>query len=324
MTEEVDSLRPRSDYTGYKAFGTGDGAVLVEPEVVRELRHAAEFADEGKRVTGGLLFGRRWTDDQGTYLVVSGFLPVVAADDQPDSPRDFALPEDDLRLLRQQAATMYSESGELGWWRTLPELGEFGPGDMATQAELVDPYGVGLLVYASGVHWGTAYLGPDGHAPDLVGTLVMAEDAVSQPPLEDGLDPGPDPVADDEPQLVDIAAGESLLQEPLLNEPLPGTDPGGGRPARGRTRQRMPSRAQGRSGVRVPPRVRAWAEAKASASHSGHERPADAQFVLAAMAFVGVAMAIIIGVLVHSLLVAIILVAVALLGVVWFAKASRR
>lgn len=313
MTEEADSLRPRSEYTGYKAFGTGDGAVLVEPDVVRDLRHAAEFATEGQRVTGGLLFGRQWTDGEGTYVVVSGFLPVATGESKPDSAEDFTLSEADLRLLREQAATMYLDSHELGWWRTLPELGEFGDRDCATQADLVKPYGVGLLVYGSGIHWGTAYLGPDGRAPDLAGTLVTVPEADSEP-TDPGLAEDPDAEAAAWPELVDIPAGESLLEEPM-----PPADPiTGVVQRRPRTRQRRPS------GVRVPPRVRSWAAAKASEGHSGHERPADVQFVLAAMAFVGVAIAIIIGVLAHSLLVAIILAAVALLGAVWFGKASRR
>ena len=314
MTEEADSLRPRGTYTGYKAFGAGDGAVLVEPEVVRELRHAAEFANEGKRVTGGLLFGRRWTDDDGTYLVVSGFLPVAATDDPPDSPADFALSDDDLRLLRQQAATMYSESRELGWWRTLPELGEFSARDMAAQAELVDLYGVGLLVYGSGAHWGTAYLGPDGHAPDLVGTLVTIAEADAGPPPDPEWAEDPEADADAGPELVDIAAGESLLEEPM-----PAVDPVTGTvPRRRRTRPRVSS------GVRVPPRVRSWAAARMASENSpGPQMPADVQFVVGALAFVFVAVAIIIGILVHSLLVAIVIAAIGL-GVVfssvWFSQ----
>ena len=38
------SFRPRRQYAGYKAFGNGEGAVLLEPRVARELRNAAEFA----------------------------------------------------------------------------------------------------------------------------------------------------------------------------------------------------------------------------------------------------------------------------------------
>jgi len=70
---------------------------------------------------------------------------------------------------------MYSALLEVGWWRSRAALSDFGPQDFATQAWLVGPDGVGLLVYGSGVHWGTAYLGSDGHAPDSAGTLAATE-----------------------------------------------------------------------------------------------------------------------------------------------------
>src|SRR5690348_17978844 len=72
--ESTLSFRPRGTYAGHRAFGSGDGAVLVEPGLVHQLRSAAELATHEQRCTGGLLFGRRWADDQGAYLVVSGFV----------------------------------------------------------------------------------------------------------------------------------------------------------------------------------------------------------------------------------------------------------
>jgi hypothetical protein len=240
------SFRPRGRYTGYKAFGSGEGAVLVEPGVSHELRRAAEFATQERRVTGGLLFGRGWSDEQGTYLVISGFLEAGPGENRGDRISadgfdQFTLSPPDLRLLREDAARMYSASYELGWWRTLPALGEFGPGDFDTQAELVGPDGVGLLVYGSGVHWGTAYLGPDGHAPDSAGTLVAApatgaggwpaQPAQAQPGQPQAAQaaqaPPADPVADvaevpdPGPHVIDLAAGESLLDdEPPATETL--------------------------------------------------------------------------------------------------------
>jgi hypothetical protein len=325
VTEEAVSFayQPRSAYAGYRVFSSDDGAVLVEPEVARGLRHAAESANQEQRVTGGLLFGGRWVDDEGVYLVVLGFLAAGAGEDsaaQLGGTEDFALSEADLRRLRQEAASVYPECLEVGWWRTRAALGEFSAGDFATQAELVDRYSVGLLVYGSGVHWGTAYLGPDGHAPDVAGTLVAPPGADSEPPPDDGLARPAETAADPEPELVDIAAGESLLQEPL-----PTVDPVSGtpvrrrtRPPRGLTRPRMPSR------VRVPPRVQKWAADKASEDRPGHQTPAETQLVLGALALVAVAIAIIIGVLAGSLLVALILAAVGLLAVFWFSRASRR
>jgi hypothetical protein len=326
VTEETVSFafQPRGAYAGYRAFSGGDGAVLLEPEVPRGLRHAAESANEEQRVTGGLLFGGRWVDDEGVYLVVTGFLEAAAGETGGDRlvPEDFALSAVGLRRLRQEAATMYPECLELGWWRTRAALGEFGPGDLATQAELAGRYGVGLLVYGSGSHWGTAYLGPDGHAPEVAGTLVAAEGAAFGPPPDDGLAPDPEAADEDDgpvlPELVDLGAGESLLEEPL-----PAVDPVSGTPAgrrarqpRGRIGQRVPSR------VRVPPRVRTWAADKTS--RPGHETPIEVQFVIGALAFVAVAVAVIIGVLVHSLIVALIIAAVGLLAVFSFVRVSHR
>src|ERR1700722_8727864 len=172
-------FRERGAYLGYKAFGSGDGAVLVAPKVARKLRSAAEFATQERRITGGLLLGRGWADGPGAYLGVEGYLEAGPGENRRDrlvdgGPDDFTLSRADLRLLREDAARMYSALLEAGWWRSLGGLGDFGPGDFAAQAELVGPDGVGLLVYGSGPHWGTAYLGPDGHAPDSAGTLVAA------------------------------------------------------------------------------------------------------------------------------------------------------
>lgn len=325
----TEPFRPRSAYAGYKAFGSGDGAVLVDPEVARELRSAAEFATQERRVAGGLLFGRGWADDQGAYLVVTGFLEAGPGENggdrlSSDGADDFTLSEADLRLLREDAARMYSASLELGWWRSLAGLGEFGPRDFMTQAALVAPDGVGLLVYGSGIHWGTAYLGPDGHAPDSAGTLVTAPDAVSEPlpdpeptlDFEPALDP--ETALDSEPTLVDLAAGESLLQESLLEESLPPADVAPAGPARRRTRPRVASR------VRVPPRVQTWAVRKASAGSPVPETPADVQFVVGALALAAVAVAIIVGVLVHSAIVAVIIAAVGLLAIFSTVWMSRR
>jgi hypothetical protein len=174
-------FRSRGEYTGYRAFGSGDGAVLIAPSVVRELRSAAEFATAERRIAGGLLYGRGWADEIGTYLVIDHYLEAGPGENSgdrisADGDDDFTLSEADLRLLRQDAARMYSASLEAGWWRTRAALGEFGPKDFDTQGDLVGPDGVGLLVYGSGIYWGTAYLGPVGLAPDSAGTLSAVRD----------------------------------------------------------------------------------------------------------------------------------------------------
>ena len=308
-TEEVSvPFRPRGSYAGYRAFGGGDGAVLVEPEVARELRSAAEFATQERRITGGLLYGRGWADDQGAYLVVDGYLEAGPGENSDDRISDdrFTLSEAGLRLLREDAARMYSASLEAGWWRTLPALGEFGPQDFVTQAELVGPDGVGLLVYGTGIHWGTAYLGPDGHAPDSAGTLVTVADPV----------PGPAPEATfaPEPEVVDLAAGETLAQEP---RPAGVSVAGQAAPSRRRVRRR--------AAVPVRTVTRRWAGRPASPDAApGPETPADVQLVVGALIAVTVAAAIIVGVLVSSVIVAVVIALIGILAIAGTVWTSRR
>ena len=385
--------RPRNAYTGYKAFGSADGAVLVEPGVTHGLRKAAELATAERRFTGGLLYGRGWVDDQGAYVVVSGFIEAgpgensgdrISASDPAGYQGDFTLSEAGLRLLREDAARMYPASMEAGWWRTLAALGEFGPGDFGTQAALVGPDGVGLLVYGSGIYWGSAYLGPDGHAPDSAGTLVAADGPPDEAarPAGDGIvteevaEAAP-PVPDPGPEVIDLAAGESLLDDgpppppaELVPQDVPPESwvgPGGGvaaddlaatrpvtaaeagppaaahtRPLESvpgattvrpdeaagarrtrRTRRSAPGpAATGRTRpsvtarVRVPPRARAWAARRPASPGPGEsELPTDVLLVVFALVAVIFAVAIIVGVLVHSVLVAVIIGAIGLLAI---------
>jgi hypothetical protein len=225
------TFRPRTGYAGFRAFGGGDGAVLLAPGVVRRLRAAAEFAAGEARAAGGLLYGRHWADEQGSYLVVTGFLEAGPGEN-PGRPHlaggqdDFTLSQADLRLLRADAARMYSALVEVGWWRTLDQLGEFGPGDFLTQRDLAAPDDVGLLVYGTGPHWGTAYLGPDGDAPDCAGTLVAT---AGRPVVRTAAGPGlaaEDDGEDDDraadPGLADTGDGESLARPGVA-----GTEPAG-------------------------------------------------------------------------------------------------
>ena len=309
-TEEVRvPFRPRGAYAGYRAFGGGDGAVLVKPEVARELRSAAEFATQEGRIAGGLLYGRGWADEQGAYLVIDGYLEAGPGENSGDrisgdGADGFTLSGADLRLLREDAARMYSGSLEAGWWRTLAALGEFGPRDFVTQAELVGPDGVGLLVYGSGIHWGTAYLGPDGHAADSAGTLVTAP-APGPPP-----GPGPEAGVMPEPEVVDLAAGETLVQEPL---------PADAGPAAAAPRRRV------RRSAAAPVRTvtRRLVARPARPGYPGPETPADVQLVVGALIAVTVAVAIIVGVLVSNVIVAVIIAVIGtlvILGSVWTSR----
>ena len=320
-------FRARSAYAGYRAFGSGDGAVLVEPQVTRRLRSAAEFATQEGRIAGGLLYGHGWEDEQGSYLVIDGYLEAGPGENSDriaaDGTDEFTLSAADLRLLREDAARMYSDALESGWWRTLPALGEFGPRDFETQAELVGPDGVGLLVYGSGVHWGTAYLGPDGHAPDSAGTLVTVPEAVPGPPpaaepvpeSTDDLGLYPETGLAPEPGLVDVAAGESLAAEQL---------PGDAGPAAAGPQAVPPPRRRVRRRAATPPgtAARRWAVRRA-ALDGPPQTPADVQVVVGALIAVVLAVAIIIGVLTSSLLVALIIAVVGsllVLSTVWIQR----
>jgi hypothetical protein len=203
---------------------------------------------------------------------------------------------------------MYSAFLEVGWWRTLAALGDFGPQDFETQAELAGPGGVGLLVYGSGVHWGTAYLGPDGRAPDTAGTLVAAPGHAPEPDLEAELAPP-------EPEVVDIAAGETLIPEPLAGDDW---STAGGPPTAVRSR-----RVRRRAAVPVGT-TRRWSARRTGMRDTGPAVPGDVQFVVGALILVTVAAAIIVGVLVHSVLVALIIAVVGFVVITSSVWLSRR
>jgi len=314
----IPPFKPRGAYAGYRAFGGGDGAVLVEPEVARKLRSAAEFAAQERRIAGGLLYGRGWADEQGAYLVIDGYLEAGPGENRgdriaADGTDRFTLSDADLRLLREDAARMYSAFIEAGWWRTRAALGEFGPQDFATQAELAGPDGVGLLVYGSGIHWGTAYLGADGHAPDSAGTLV----AVPDPAPEADLVPDPEAGLPPEPEVVDLAAGESLAADPL-----PDAGPSGAGPAAAAA-QAAPRRVRRRAAVPGRATARRRRYRPASLDRPGPDLPGDVQFVVGALIAVTIAVAVIVGVLTSSAIVAVIIAAVGLLvifGTVWMSR----
>ena len=207
-------LRPRSVYAGLDAFGDGDGAVLLETRVSRNLRLAAESATQEGRITGGLLYGRGFVDEKGAYLVVSGYLEAGPGENRGDRisrgrSDEFTLSEPDLRLLRKDATRMYTSSFEAGWWRSLPAPGEFGPRDRQTQRALVGPGGAGLLVFGSGLDWGAAYLGPEALSPDT-----------TEPVLPSPL------LAPESPDVRGPGAGQALGAEPGLEAgPVPDAEP---------------------------------------------------------------------------------------------------
>lgn len=336
-------FRSRSAYAGFRVFGSGHGAVLLAPEVAHSLRTAAEYATQERRITGGLLYGRNWADDEGTYLVIAGFLeagPGENPDDdiQSDGADAFTLSEPDLRLLRQDAARMYPASLEVGWWRTLAALGEFSPRDFSTQADLVPPGGVGLLVYGSGQHWGTAYLGPEGLDPDSAGTLVATADDAERPAPVAREVTSASASAAVEPAPVDIGAGETIEQDaPLAAElppayeipaeaavPPPARGPATPVPRRRRSRPAQPATQGTAPRMRMPTRVRRVAVARPGEAYGPpSELPTDVTLVVGLIALAVVAIAIIVGVLVSSLVVGLIIAVVGVAVVfssVWMSR----
>jgi hypothetical protein len=147
-------------------FGGGDGAVLVEPGVARDLRRAAEL--QAPHETGGLLYGQVWRDGEGRYVLVDGF---VQAGPDAGKTGEFSLSPMGTQLLRETAARSFPAADEIGWWHTHRVPSPYSDTDLAMQRAFQQPTSVGLLVFASGAPWATAYLGPDGRALGQPGML---------------------------------------------------------------------------------------------------------------------------------------------------------
>ena len=332
QTEPPLPPRSRGAYAGHEAFGTGAGAVLVNPEIARDLRSAAEFATQERRIAGGLLYGRAWMDDEGPYLVVDGYLesgPGENPDDRTirDGQDSFTLTDADLRLLRQDAARMYSSAFELGWWRSLPGPGGFNARDYLTQQDLIEPGGVGLLVFGSGPDWGTAYLGPDAHPPGHAGALVPPQRPAAEwdTAAEEDTAAEPRPRQGQGPEPVDIAAGESLLapedefDDDLDQETVKGTVVATRQPTL--TPAPQPGGPRVISPIRVPSAE--WGAKPVNPGAMGPRTPTDVKIVIGALIVVSCAAAAIIGVLLSSAMIAVIIAVVGFLAITTFVAVTR-
>lgn len=184
---------PRSTYKGYLTFGHSETVVLVEPGTARDLRAAAEHARPME--TGGLLVGRPLRDDRGDYVIVSGF---IEAGPDAGQPLTFTVSPRQVAALRGQAARAHPGSEEVGWWHSHPGPSSYSSVDRAMQRIFERSCNVGLLIFASGDEWGTAYLGPEARdlgRVDLADVPASADGDTRAPRLPvPALPPGNGPV----------------------------------------------------------------------------------------------------------------------------------
>jgi proteasome lid subunit RPN8/RPN11 len=197
------AFRSGTEYLGHQLFGDGDCVVLVEPETVRSLREAAEQAAPAE--TGGLLYGRTGSDENGHYVLVSGFVQVSR---DVSRPGGFNFLPGDTHQLRDRAD--HEIADEVGWWHSHTQPSPYTPVDLGIQGRFDWPDSVGLLVFAAGLQWAAAYLGPSavdlGHPveltederpallagePGTVGTVSRLTGPLPQLPARAGRPPGP-------------------------------------------------------------------------------------------------------------------------------------
>lgn len=170
MTEpgfRVDSIRherpyrARSAFSGYHTFSDGHGAVLVAPPAAAGMREAAGRALP--KETGGLLSGRTLRDSQGDYVLVSGF---VRAGPGAGRSAAFEISPQETARLREEAYRCDPTGDVVGWWHSHPRPSGYSQTDLNTQAIFTQPDSVGLLVFAQGEPWLTAYMGPKARRLD--------------------------------------------------------------------------------------------------------------------------------------------------------------
>jgi proteasome lid subunit RPN8/RPN11 len=155
--EHGDPVRSRSVFAGSAAFWSDKSpAVLVAPMVVEQLRAAARKASPDE--VGGLLVGRCFRDEDGPYVVTLGFVQALASDGVPGS---ITLSAERTSELRKQAAQQHPSMDVVGWWHSHLAPSGFSSTDRQSQRLWSQPMHVGLLVFAAGVPWAHAYLGPN-------------------------------------------------------------------------------------------------------------------------------------------------------------------
>jgi hypothetical protein len=237
--EPDTSFRPRSAYLRHLVVDSGDGAVIIEPEVAGELRMAAALA--GRRPAAGLLYGHLWHDDDGAYTLVDGFVPAESAGIAAAAEAD---PVAVRASLRDEALRTYPGAEEVGWWRTAPRPDEDGWPDPGAWPLSERPDGVGLVVFADGTPPTTAAFTPR----NVVQGSVVDDGVVDDGAVDDGVVddwtteelPPPPPEPEWEQELAPEPAPEpepepDVLDEPAVLQSAPMPPPWDEGPTRGRS-----------------------------------------------------------------------------------------
>ncbi|WP_066375834.1 Mov34/MPN/PAD-1 family protein [Herbidospora mongoliensis] len=150
-------FRPRADYSGHLRFTVDPGlSVYVAPDVAASLRRLAREA--APLETGGLLAGRTFRDDHGSYLLVTAMAvaPPVAG-----GHSTFHLTPEGTERLRRELARRDPTADVTGWWHSHHVPSSYSSVDRANQSMWTNPTHIGLLVFAKGSPWARVYVGPD-------------------------------------------------------------------------------------------------------------------------------------------------------------------
>lgn len=150
--------RPRRIFSSFHFFGKSKQQVLVDPDIAHSLRRAA--ADAQPRETGGLLVGRSFSDRDGDYVTVLGFVEAPISSGRIAS---ISVSPESTAKLRQLAAEQYPSMDVVGWWHSHSLPSDYSATDRNNQQLWTDPMHVGLLVFAKitkNAPWASVYLGP--------------------------------------------------------------------------------------------------------------------------------------------------------------------
>ncbi len=128
----------------------------MQPTVTKRMRQAATAARPAE--TGGLVSGRCFRDEEGPYTVV---LDALEAPEESRGLGHIRMSAELTGRLRTVAAKRQPSMDVVGWWHTHMFKSSYSSTDLANQRLWTDAGHIGLLVFASGWPWATAYSGPE-------------------------------------------------------------------------------------------------------------------------------------------------------------------